>query len=142
MRSQVRVLLSPPNAQKTNQNGSFFIFLLVQKHSNMVVAPPAHHVCYDLLVTSGAHSSVQAHSLAITLTSFTTSLVVPTKCTKNEPKRFVFSLHSIYKTLTLSLCHPHFVCHDRYVIIYGLVAMERSNKKSKSIWACLLIIVG
>ena len=107
----LRVVLSPPNAQKTNQNGSFFIFLLVQKHSNMVVAPPAHHVCYDLLVASGARSFVQAHSLAITLTSFTTSLIVSTKCTKNEPKRFVFLFSCWCKsTRTWWLHHLHTLC--------------------------------
>ena len=127
--------------KKRTKTVRFFHCMAYIRHE-LVATPPAHFVCHDLLVTSGARSSVQAHSLAITLTSFTTSRIVSTKCTKNEPRRFVFSLHSIYKTLTLWLCYPHSVCHDRYVIIYGLVAMERSNKKSKSIWACLLIVVG
>ena len=38
---------------------------------------PQHSVLELMPVTSGARSSVQAHSLAIALTSFTTSLVVP-----------------------------------------------------------------
>ena len=31
----------------------------------LVATPPAHFVCHDLLVTSGARSSVQVHSFVI-----------------------------------------------------------------------------
>ena len=39
----------------------------------LVATPPAHFVCHDLLVTSGARSSVQARSLAIAFTLSTMS---------------------------------------------------------------------
>ena len=39
----------------------------------LVATPPAHFVCHDLLVTSGARSSVQVHSLVIAFTLSTIS---------------------------------------------------------------------
>ena len=108
----VRILLTPSHQmhRKRTKTVRFFIFLLVQKYSNMVVAPPAHHVCHDLLVTSGARSSVQAHSLAIT---FTTSLIVR-RCTNRE--KTVISIIRLVVSLSIKKNEPL-----RFVFVFGFV---------------------
>ena len=83
----------------------------LSRQQDSVAYLPQHFVLELMPVTSGARSFVQAHSLAITLTLFATSLIVSTKCTKNEPKRFVFLFSCWCKsTRTWWLHHLHTTC--------------------------------